>query len=262
MNDLIVKLLGLPEQASKHAAEIDNMLALVHIFMLILFVGWSIFFIFTLIKFRQSKHPKANYEGLKNHMSNYVEFAVVIVEALLLLMLAFPLWAQRVGSFPLEEESVRVHVIAEQFAWNIHYPGKDGIFGKRDIGLVSSDNSIGIDRSDPAAQDDIITINQLHVPIDQPILVYLTSKDVVHSFALREMRALQDVIPGMEIPLWFTPTKEGKYEIACAQLCGLGHYRMRGFLTVESQEKYKNWLNENAPEIKETIVEKVESVNE
>jgi len=247
-NDWIVKLFGLPERASVHAAELDNMMALIHLFMLILFVGWSIFFVITLFKFREKKHPKASYEGIQHHMSNYVEFAVVIVEAILLIGLAFPLWSQRVGTFPAEKDSTIVNVVAEQFAWNIHYPGKDKVFGKRDINLMSPQNPLGLDMTDPNAADDFVSPNQMHVPINKPVLAYISSKDVIHSFALREMRSLQDATPGLETPLWFTPNKEGKYEIACAQLCGLGHYRMKGSLTVESEEKYQAWVNEQSPE--------------
>ena len=107
-------------------------------------------------------------------------------------------------------------------------------------------NPLGLDRSDPDAKDDLVTVNQLHVPVDRPVLVRLTSKDVIHSFGLNEMRVKQDAIPGMEIPVWFIPTRIGEYEITCSQLCGLGHYRMRGFLNVQSDTDFRNWLAEEA----------------
>ena len=141
-------------------------------------------------------------------------------------------------------------MVAEQFAWNIHYPGADGVFGTTRLDLVDAEfNPLGLDRDDPYAVDDITTINQLHIPVNKPVLIQLSSKDVIHSFALPVMRVKQDAVPGMEIPVWFVPIKIGNWEIACAQLCGLGHYRMRGFLTVESAEDYEAWLAAEAEKL-------------
>jgi cytochrome c oxidase subunit 2 len=111
---------------------------------------------------------------------------------------------------------------------------------------------MGLDRTDPDAKDDITTINQLNLPVDRPILVHLSSKDVIHSFGLVEMRVKQDAIPGMDIPVWFIPNKVGEFEIACSQLCGLGHYRMRGFISVKSQADYDSWLAEEAKNLAPT----------
>ncbi len=252
------KLLGLPVDASVHGPEIDRVLVLVHLLMFALFIGWGTFYIITLIRFRQSKHPKANYQGLKSHISNYVEVAVVIAEAILLVGFAFPIWADVMTSHPKPEAAVVINVVAQQFAWNVHYPGPDGVFGKRDISLVDEEtNPLGLDRSDPNAKDDITTINQLHIPVGKPILINLTTKDVIHSFTLYEMRVKQDVIPGMSIPVSFQATRTGKWEIACSQLCGLGHYRMRGYFTVHTQEDYQNWINEQEKLLQENKKEEV-----
>ena len=172
---------------------------------------------------------RPSYAGAKGKISKGTEVAVAIVEVVLLVFYAIPAWATRVKAFPAESEAVVVRVVAEQFAWNIHYPGPDGRFGRTDIKLITSDNPLGLDRADAAAKDDITTINQLNLPVDRPVLVHLSSKDVIHSFGLFEMRVKQDAIPGMEIPVWFIPNRVGEYEIACSQLCGLGHFRMRGF---------------------------------
>lgn len=240
------KLLGLPLNASTHGAEIDNMISLVHWLMLVLFVGWAIFFIYTLIRFRQSKNPKANYHGVKSHYSTYAEAGIVVVEAILLVGFAFPIWADVMTDHPEEQQAVVINVVAEQFAWNIHYPGKDGIFGKRDINLIDvQSNPLGLDReNDPAASDDITTVNQLYIPIDKPILINLSSKDVIHSFSLNEMRVKQDAIPGLSIPVSFEAMETGQWEIACAQLCGLGHYRMRGQFFVQTADEFQQWLDE------------------
>ncbi len=238
--------LGLmPIQASTHAASIDHMTNLVHWLMLVLFVGWGAFFVYALVRFRRGAHPKASYTGAKGKISKGLEAGIVVVEAVLLIGYAIPAWATRVD-FPPQNEAVIVRVVSEQFAWNVHYPGPDGVFGPTDIALVAADNPLGLDRSDPAARDDIATINQLTLPINRPILVQLSSKDVIHSFGLFEMRVKQDAVPGMEIPVWFIPNREGQYEIACSQLCGLGHFRMRGFVTITSEQGFRDFLAEEA----------------
>jgi cytochrome c oxidase subunit 2 len=242
----MLNYLGLmPVQASSHAASIDNMTNIVHWLMLVLFVGWGAFFIYVLFRFRQSANPAASYAGAKGKISKGLEIGVVVVEAILLIGYAIPSWAARLD-YPSQDEALVVRVVSEQFAWNIHYPGADRVFGRTDISMVAADNPLGLDRSDPAARDDIATINQLTLPVNRPVLVQLSSKDVIHSFGLFEMRVKQDAVPGMEIPVWFIPSVEGQYEIACSQLCGLGHFRMRGFVTITDEAGYQNFLAEEA----------------
>jgi cytochrome c oxidase subunit II len=240
----------MPVQASAHAAEIDHMTVLVHWLMLVLFVGWGTFFLFVLVCFRRGANPRASYTGAKGKISKGLEVAVAVIEGVLLVFYAIPAWATRVNRFPSESEAVVVRVVGEQFAWNIQYPGPDGKFGRTDIRRVSADNPLGLDRSDPNAKDDVTTINQLYLPVNRPALVHLSSKDVIHSFGLYEMRVKQDVIPGMTIPVWFVPTRPGEYEIACSQLCGLGHFRMRGFLTIQSDADFRKWQDEQQKELK------------
>jgi cytochrome c oxidase subunit 2 len=188
----MLNYLNLPVEASAHAAEIDHMISLVHWLMLVLFVGWGIFFLYVLFRFRAGANPKASYTGAKGKISKGLEVAVALVEVILLVGYAIPAWARRVRDLPNENEAVRVRVVGEQFAWNIQYPGPDGKFGRTDIKLVSADNPLGLDRSDPAAKDDVTTINQLNLPVDRPVLIQLSSKDVIHSFGLYEMRVKQD----------------------------------------------------------------------
>ena len=307
-------LLGLPIDASVHGQSIDQIIVIVHRLMAFLFVGWGGFFVYSLIRFRQKRNPAANYDGVKSHASSYLEVAVVVFEGVLLVGFAVPVWSNVWLKYPDPKDAVVIHVVAEQFAWNIHYPGPDGKFGRRDISLVTSDNPLGLDREDPDAKDDIATINNLHIPVGKPILIYLTSKDVIHSFGLPLLRVKQDAIPGQSIPITFTATmtnaeirdrmartypisaghipahlttlvasseykaKDGSTilakgdavtddaitqllaagvsnvnatqdtpaEIACAQLCGLGHYRMRGTLMLDSAEDYQKFLAEEA----------------
>jgi cytochrome c oxidase subunit 2 len=237
--------LGMPANASAHGAEIDYLMLILHIFMFALFIGWSLFFLYCLVRFRKSKNPTASYHGVRTHASSYLEAGVAIFEALLLIGFSIPLWAKRVQ--PTRDElqnPLEIHVVAQQFAWLIHYPGTDGIWGRRDMRLIAPTNQLGLDRHDPAAKDDIVSFNELHCLIDRPVIVHLTTKDVVHSFFLPAMRVKQDIIPGMSIPVWFTPVKTGDSEIACAQLCGNGHAAMRGYLYVDTPEEYAKWLKE------------------
>jgi cytochrome c oxidase subunit 2 len=145
---------------------------------------------------------------------------------------ALNLWASVTRAAPAD--AYVVEVTGQQFAWNVRYPGPDGVFGKTDYKLVdpSGLNFIGLDRSDPAAKDDIVLQNQLFLPEGRPVRVRLRSLDVIHSFFLPNFRVKQDAIPGMTVETWFIPKEAGTYEIACAEHCGLGHYRMRGSLTV------------------------------
>jgi cytochrome c oxidase subunit 2 len=143
--------------------------------------------------------------------------------------------------------AAEVRVIGEQFAWNFHYPGPDLHFGRTTPSLITAADPIGIDRSDPAAADDYVLIGILVVPVNRPTVVHLSSKDVIHSFTLATMRVKQDVTPGLPVSTWFTPITTGTWEVGCSQLCGLGHYRMRGALVVESAADFAGWLAAQAP---------------
>jgi cytochrome c oxidase subunit 2 len=243
---LINELIGLPPNASEHGYQIDHIIEFSHWFMAALFVGWSVFFVYVLLRFRKGRHPVADHEGVKSGISTHLEFAVVLIEAVLLIGFAIPLWAKRVNQFPEDKDAILVHAIGQQFNWNFHLPGPDGQFGRRGIGLLSNSNQLGIDYNDPAAKDDIVTQAELHVPVDRPVIIELSSKDVIHNFALHPMRMAQDAIPGQIVPMWFKPIKKGSYEVVCGQLCGLGHYSMKGMLVVESPEEYQAWLKERA----------------
>ncbi len=237
------KLFGLPEVASAHGQQIDFMIYVVHWGMFALCLGWGLFYFVCLFRFNRFVHPRALYEGTKSHISQWLEVAVIIFEAILLVGLSIPFWDKQVNAMPDRKDSLEIRINAEQFAWNIHYPGPDGIFGNTSVKYFDKQNNpMGLDPTDPNGKDDFTTINQLHLPVGRPVIIYLTSRDVMHSFTLTEMRVKQDIIPGMSIPTWFIPTKTGHYEIACAQLCGLGHYRMKGFVTVHSQEEYDAWV--------------------
>ena len=251
---------GFPLNASAHGPALDAMTVYIHWGMFALALGWGTYFAYALFRFRVGSSPQASYTGAKGQVSKASEVAVVVAEVVLLAVFAIPTWAAWVRLPAPEAEALELRVVGEQFAWNVHYPGADGVFGRRDVQLVGASNPIGLDRGDPAAADDVTTINQLHLPVDRKVVVHLSSKDVIHSFNLPVMRVKQDTIPGQEIPVQFTAIRTtppesrlpgcaaGKqcWEIACAQLCGLGHFRMRGFLTIETQEEFAAWLAKQA----------------
>jgi cytochrome c oxidase subunit 2 len=261
---IMTEWMGMPALAATHGAQIDNLVGWIHIFMLILFVGWGGFILYAIIRFRKSRNPVADYKGVTSKNSTYAEIGVAIVEAVLLIGFAIPLWAARVDTVPPENQALVVNLTPEQFAWNVRYAGPDGVFGRTDIKLIDlQSNPLGVDRSDPAAKDDVTTVNQLYLPVNKPIIVNLRSKDVIHSFNVPEFRVKQDAIPGLTIPIWFIPNvttaemrqrtgnPQFQYEIACAQLCGLGHYRMRGFVTVLSTEEFQKWMDDEQAKLKE-----------
>jgi cytochrome c oxidase subunit 2 len=238
--------LGMPVPAAAHAGDVDQVMTLVHWLMLVLFVGWSVFFVYVLVRFRRSRQPMAMYHGVRARWSTWLEGGVLAAEVTLLVFFSIPVWSGRVDALPAERASTVVRVIAEQFSWNVHYPGGDGVFGRTDITLVNPDNPIGLDRRDPAARDDITTINRLNLPVGRPVIVYLSTKDVVHSFGLPQMRIKQDATPGIVQPVWFTPPEPGEWDIACSQLCGLGHYRMRGVYRIQTLSDYEAFLAREA----------------
>jgi len=243
LDQFVGKQLGLPALASQHGADVDKLIIYIHYLMIALFVGWLLYFGYALFRFHRKRSPKADYVGVQSHASSYIELIVAGVEGLLLLGFAVPLWAKAVEKFPEESKSTVVQVVAQQFDWNFRYPGKDGVFGKQDMRWVSSTNVFGVDPADPNGKDDVQTQTQIHCVVNKPVILKISSKDVIHSFKVIAMRITQDANPGMRVPIHFTPTEAGTYQINCAQLCGNGHSAMSsGRLVVESQEAFDKWL--------------------
>lgn len=241
------ELLGVTKNYSEHGGGVDHMIAVVHWFMLALFVGWTLFFFYCLWRFAARRNPKADYTGVKNHISTHLEVGVVIIEAVLLLGFAFPLWRDRTDKYEdiQKQDPVRVRVIGYQFAWNYHYPGKDGKFGRIDRHLASNVGDPCIDPDDPNGWDDFTT-SSMKVAVDRPAIVMVTATDVIHNYAIVPMRVQQDAIPGQDIPMWFTPTETLETYVVCAQLCGDQHGNMRGLMEVVGQDSYQNWADEQS----------------
>ena len=232
-----------PTLASVHGAEIDMVFTAVLIVTGIAFVITQALLGYFVVRYGSAGNEKADYW----HDNPKGEFFLLTGTALILVVLVFMgqrVWLRYYFS-DLPENAVTVQVTAQQFQWNFHYAGADGKFGAIDLSLTGPSNPIGLNESDPASKDDIVTINQMHVPLNRPVVVRLRSKDVIHSFNLPFHRVKQDAVPGLAIEIAFTPNVAGAYEIACAELCGNQHYTMDGMLTVDATEaEYENWLKE------------------
>jgi cytochrome c oxidase subunit 2 len=143
---------------------------------------------------------------------------------------------------PPPADALQIDVRGRQFTWVFRYPGPDGRFGRTDPGLISSSDPFGRDPTDPAGADDLVVVNDLHLPVGRPVAFRISALDVIHSFNVPSFRIKQDAVPGRLVTVWVTPDRVGTYEIACAQLCGVGHYTMRGSVTVESPRAFARWM--------------------
>lgn len=208
----------LPEAVTTTAPDIDRLFYLVLTITGVAFVLVQVTLLAFLIRYRSQPGRRAAY----THGNTAVEIVWTVIPALILVGLTVQsqrVWAHVRGTPPPPD--LEVEITAEQFAWNIRYAGADGAFG---------------------TADDLATINQLHLPVHTTVLFHLKSKDVIHSFFVPQFRVKQDAVPGLTSRMWVSATKTGTFEIACAELCGLGHYRMRGFLEIESPEAFQAWL--------------------
>lgn len=212
----------LPESASSIGPKVDLL------FWVIFWITGFFFFIvqagliFFVLKYRAKKGRAASYI----HGNTLLEIVWTVIPALILLGLTISsqrLWVEIRSPHRAPATSLNVEILAEQFAWNVRYAGPDGVFD---------------------TQDDVSALNQLHLPVGIPVTLRIRSKDVIHSFFVPEFRIKQDAVPGLPTQVWVEATRRGEYEIRCAELCGLGHYRMKGFVTTQSMGDFQNWLVE------------------
>ncbi|MCM8794225.1 MAG: cytochrome c oxidase subunit II [Candidatus Omnitrophica bacterium] len=212
----------LPESASTYAPDIDRIFwAIVGITGFFFFLVQGALLLFVLL-YRAKPGKPAHYI----HGNNLVEIVWTVIPALILLGLTIAsqkVWAEIRFPKNVPSTSIQAEILAEQFAWNIRYPGADGVF---------------------QTTDDVVTLNQLHLPVGVPVLLHVKSKDVIHSFFVPEFRVKQDAVPGLPTSIWVEATKAGQYDIKCAELCGLGHYRMKGYVTTEPLVDFQKWLME------------------
>ena len=234
--------------ASQHAPLVDRVL----IYLMIttggmLLIGHLVFGYFI---WKFSRQSRVTCRMVKPKFERFWSLALGAVMAIVaeggVLALGLPVWDQFYGS-EAPANAVQVEVTAEEFNWNIRYHGPDGIFGRVAPELINLDNPIGLDAEDVASKDDLLLLAEFFLPVNRAANIRLRSKDVLHSFYLPNFRVKQDAVPGMEIEIWFVPTKVGTYELACAELCGFGHYKMRGILHVVSDQEFEQFLQEELP---------------
>jgi len=228
-----------PPAISEHAPALDRQFMLTIVIVGIAFtaaqlgLGWAVW------KFRDTADKsRATY----THGSNKLEVLWTIVTAAIFISLAVmgqSVWASlRLNNAPAG--SFQVEVVAQQFSWNFHYAGKDNLFGRTDPSLIddSALNFIGLDETDANAKDDAVT-SALAIPVNRPVELILRSKDVIHSFWVPPLRFKQDLVPGMAIRVHFTANKVGKYELACAELCGQLHFKMKSYMLVLPEDEHR-----------------------
>lgn len=201
-------------------------------------LAWAIF------RFRDRGQRAGNSHG--NNTMEFLWTGATIILFVGLGVYGRTAWAQ-LHFTPAGPGALQVEATGKQFAWNFRYPGPDGIFGRTDPKLIddSVGNPLGLDPTDPAGKDDVV-VPIMAVPVNRQIEVLLRAQDVTHALFFRELRLKQDAVPGMTIRIHFTAEKTGRFEIACAELCGLGHQRMRSFLEVKPPAEFENWLREQA----------------
>ncbi|HXF04461.1 MAG TPA: cytochrome c oxidase subunit II [Blastocatellia bacterium] len=234
-----------PESISEHGQDLDGQFALTIGVIGVAFILAQLALGYFVLRYRARGSERASYW----HDNPKLEVAWTVVTAIVfvgLSVLSQRIWAKVHLTEP-SADAVPIEVTGQQFVWNIRYPGPDGKFGRTKPELINDvDNPVGLDLTDPAARDDIVTVNRMAIPVNRDIRLILRSKDVIHSFWVPWLRLKQDTVPGLAITIHFKATKIGEYEIACAELCGLGHHRMRGFLSVQSESDFQRWLQQRA----------------
>ncbi len=239
----VAKTWWLPVGASAAAAGIDHHFTVSFILMGVVFVAAQLALGYLAWKYREGGSSKAEY----SHGNTTLELVWTVLTAVLFVgmnLMSSSIWASE-RFRQAEAEAVHVEVTGMQFAWYFRYPGPDGKFGvtkpELEDASAGGEAALGLDSKDPASKDDVVS-GVMVVPVNREVEVILRAHDVIHSFFVPQMRFKQDAVPGLAIHMHFTPIQTGEYEIACAELCGLGHYKMHGMLKVVSQEEFDKWL--------------------
>jgi len=243
----------LPESASNHGDNYEFMLKWTLIITGIVFFLTHIMLFYYIFKYQASDKRKSYYYP-HNTTVEILWTTIPAITLLILVIIGLRNWSVMMDEAP--KESLQVEITGKQFSWIIRYPGPDGVFGNTDFRLINDANNVlGLDWDDPASLDDIIFENgQMHLIKDHPAHLIIRSRDVIHDVGLPHFRMKMDAVPGIITTMWFTPKftsqemieKTGNpdfvYEIACDQMCGNGHYSMRGTIIVETQDRFNSWL--------------------
>jgi len=223
--------------------EIDTTIYITLYITAVVFVAVNLFLAYCIYRYRHDPARRAHYEPENRKLESWLTIITAIGVVAMLTPGLF-VWARFVDP---PADAAEVEVLGSQWQWNFRLPGKDGVLGEVDALHISPDNPFGMNPNDPAGRDDLlISTNELHVPVDKDVKFWLRSKDVLHDFAVPQFRVKMDLVPGMVTYSWAKPTHEGRYDILCMELCGIGHYAMRGYVVVDSQEDYDKWLAQQA----------------
>ena len=219
--------------------QMDDTLAITLAVTGIFFVVINLLIVYMLLRFRHREGRRAAYEPDNKKLEKWL----IIGSTIGIMMLLTPGLFVYAEYIRVPRGAIEMEVVGQQWQWRFRFPGADGKLGKTDTRFVTSDNPFGLDPDDPAGRNNVlINGNEVHLPLNRPVRVWLRSHDVLHDFYVPPFRARMNIVPGMETSFWFTPTKVGRYEIMCAQLCGVGHPNMRGFVVVEDEPRFQTWL--------------------
>jgi cytochrome c oxidase subunit 2 len=206
----------------------------------IVFVAVNSFLAYVIFRYKFNKNRRADYQPEDKKLETWLTIVTTLGVAALLAP-GLVVWGEFVN---VPEDADVFEAVGQQWHWSFRLPGKDNKMGRSAVELINEQNPFGLDPNDPSSQDDIlINSNEMHLPIGRPVKALLRSKDVLHNFAVPQFRVKMDLVPGLTSYLWFTPTRQGRFELLCEELCGMAHYTMRGYVIVDSVEDYKTWLN-------------------
>lgn len=218
---------------------IDEALIITFVITGIVFIAVSLFLALAVFKFRHKEGRRAKFEP-ENKKLEWWLTGLTSLGIAGMLAPGLVVWAEYV--YPPDDAHV-FETVSQQWSWDFRLPGADGELGQAATKFISYDNPLGLDPSDPNSLDDLIILGgEMHLPINKPVIAYLRSLDVLHDFYVPQFRAKMDIVPGMETYFWFTPTRTGEFEILCAELCGVGHSQMRGYVVVDEAADYAIWL--------------------
>ena len=264
-----------PPPVTEHGWNVDRMVVFVHLLMGVLFVGWSIYFLYCIFRFRESTHPKADYHGARSKLwTTLAEYGVIAAEIVLIFCFAIPLWAEVMNDEKLAEikasakdgNGLEIHILAKTFDWSARYAGNDKKFSQQGIRYADkSNNPYGLDPDDSSIDYVVVLAAKdskgaIVAPSDRAVALKITSMDVIHSFKVLPLRVCKDAIPGLQLPIHFEvkkdyldpkeANKDGDHVflITCAQLCGDGHGSMNGYLKVVSGKKFDEWIKNKSDE--------------
>ena len=208
------------------------------------FVACCLFIAYCVLRYHHRRGRRAEYEP-ENKKLEWWLIGLTTAGVAGMLIPGVLVWDEFIT---VPEDATEIEVVAQQWQWSFRLPGEDGVMGTSNIEYISSENPLGVNPDDPNGQDDVvIEVDDLHLPLNnRPVKVLLRAIDVLHNFYVPQFRAKMDMVPGMITYFWFTPTRTGTFEILCAELCGIGHYAMRGYVVVEEESSYQLWLEEQS----------------